>query len=345
MIIACLSCLTTWGPDKESVLPRKTNWENSGGAKRRRADMICPANLPESFVLESILAKRCTHHQEGPWVRPNISQARWWVRDNPENNLITIKPETACHVAEQFSWVPLPCCSLPGLPFPIKSFALSVRVSLQTIHFQVLDKSALSGPGRGPPSCSTPTSDLFFWSHWLAGSSLCTLGSFLPYCLCPYRSLLLERHPPPAFSLPSWLSPGSLVWQPKSLHGQATWGSSLPEQPAVWITTNPLTALKENLFLYPSPPGSWKLQAAQGCGLSLFERCSSTCTWEALSTWSSPVPFLFRWFLGTPCLVSVTPWGGDKTVANNGKTITPTMLHRSHGQHHRTWAQTPEGDF
>ena len=64
-------------------------------------------------------------------------------RDNPETSAITMKPETASHVAEQFSWVPLPYYSLPGHPFPIKSFALSVRVSPWTIHFQLLDKRLL----------------------------------------------------------------------------------------------------------------------------------------------------------------------------------------------------------
>ena len=74
--------------------------------------------------------------------------------DNPETNPITIKPETVSHVAEQFSWVLLPYCSPPGCPFPIKSLALSADVSPRTIHFRVLDKSPVSGPGRGPPSCN-----------------------------------------------------------------------------------------------------------------------------------------------------------------------------------------------
>ena len=52
------------------------------------------------------------------------------AKDNPETNLITIKPETVSHVAEQFSWVPFLCCSSPRCPFPIKSLALSARVSL-----------------------------------------------------------------------------------------------------------------------------------------------------------------------------------------------------------------------
>ena len=41
-----------------------------------------------------------------------------------------------------------------GAPLPQKvSFSL-VCVSPQTIHFWVLDKSPLSGPGRGPPFCN-----------------------------------------------------------------------------------------------------------------------------------------------------------------------------------------------
>ena len=113
--------------------------EGPRGGRRRQS--ICPANLPENFALESILAEKCTHHQEGPWVRPNMGPARWLARDNPETNPITIKPETASHVAEQFSWVPLPRCSPLGHPFPIKFFALSARVPPWTIHFRVLDKS------------------------------------------------------------------------------------------------------------------------------------------------------------------------------------------------------------
>ena len=74
------------------------------------------------------------------------------AKDHPETNPITIKLETVSHAAEQFSWISLPYCSPPGYPFPIKSLALSAYVSPRTIHFRVLDKSPVSGPGRGPPS-------------------------------------------------------------------------------------------------------------------------------------------------------------------------------------------------
>ena len=76
------------------------------------------------------------------------------ANDHPETNPITIKPLTASPVAELFSWVPFPSCSPPGCPFPVKSLALSARVSPRTTHFRVLDQSQVSGPGRGSPSCN-----------------------------------------------------------------------------------------------------------------------------------------------------------------------------------------------
>ena len=63
-----------------------------------------------------------------------VGQAKWLARDNSETNPITIKPETVSHAAEQFSWVPLLCCSLHRCPFPIKSFALSVHVCWAAPH-------------------------------------------------------------------------------------------------------------------------------------------------------------------------------------------------------------------
>ena len=78
------------------------------------------------------------------------SESEWLAQDNPETNPITIKPKTVSYVAGLFSWFPLPCC-----PFPIKSPALSAHESPWTIHFWVLDKSPVSGPGRGPPSCNS----------------------------------------------------------------------------------------------------------------------------------------------------------------------------------------------
>ena len=95
-------------------------------------------------------------------------------------NPITIKPKTASHVAEQF-WVPLPSCSLPGRPFPIKSLALSTYMSSQTIHFRVLDKSPVSSPGRGPLSCNKWRP---WWGVFFAETDiLITRGTQGPACL------------------------------------------------------------------------------------------------------------------------------------------------------------------
>ena len=88
---------------------------------------------------------------------PGKTELEWLAKDHPETNPITIKPKTVSHMAEQFSWVPLPSCSPPGCPFPIKSLALSAHGSPWTIHFLVLDKSPVSGPGRCPPSCNSHT--------------------------------------------------------------------------------------------------------------------------------------------------------------------------------------------
>ena len=98
-------------PIRNMVLLPKTSWENSGAAK-----ILC-SQPPRIFLTE-----RWVHDQEGPWVRRNMGQVRWLARDNLKTNPITIKPETVSHVAERFSWVPLPYCSPPRCPFPIKSF-------------------------------------------------------------------------------------------------------------------------------------------------------------------------------------------------------------------------------
>ena len=56
--------------------------------------------------MEYILAERCMHHQEEPYVRPCMSQVRWLARGNLDTNPITIKPETVSLVAEQFPGFP-----------------------------------------------------------------------------------------------------------------------------------------------------------------------------------------------------------------------------------------------
>jgi len=133
----------TGGPGKE----HGTNKPPPTGRVRERSKAGATCPTPPRILSGIHLVKQGLHHQEGLWVR-------WLAKDNPETNPITIKPGTASHVAELFSWVPLPSCSPSGCTFPIKSLALSAGVSPRTIHFWVLDKSPVSGPGRGPPSCN-----------------------------------------------------------------------------------------------------------------------------------------------------------------------------------------------
>ena len=136
----------TGDPDKE----HGTNKPPPTGRIRERlkGDTTClTTSQNPSLWHPSWLNKACTTRRD--------SESERLAKDHPETNPITIKPKTASHVAELFSWVPLPYCSPPRCPFPIKSLALSAHVSPQTIHFQVLDKISVSEPGRGPPSCNS----------------------------------------------------------------------------------------------------------------------------------------------------------------------------------------------
>ena len=133
------------GPGKEHGTnkppPTTRVWERSKGGT------TCPTTSQNPSLWHlSWLDKACTTRKD--------SELELLAKDNLETNPITIKPETASHVTELFSWVPLPYCSPPGCPFPIKSLALSAHVSPRTIHFRVLDKSPVSGPGKGPSSCN-----------------------------------------------------------------------------------------------------------------------------------------------------------------------------------------------
>ena len=115
--------------------------------ERSKGDTTCPTTSQNPPLWHpSWLNKACTTRKD--------SESEWLAKDNPETNPITIKPETASHMAEPFSWVPLPYCSPPGCLSPIKSLAFSAHVSSQTINFWVLDKSPVSGPGKGPSSCN-----------------------------------------------------------------------------------------------------------------------------------------------------------------------------------------------
>ena len=130
MIIAtCLSWLTTGGSDKEQGAALKINGENLGGASRRKET----TNLPESLVPESSWLRDTHATRKDP-----ESDQKWIKQDDwPEPWKLTPlhKIEAVSHVAEQFSWVPLPCYSLPPhsqeVPPPNKVFFFFFYVFIQ----------------------------------------------------------------------------------------------------------------------------------------------------------------------------------------------------------------------
>ena len=69
------------------------------------------------------------------------SELEWLAKDHPETNSITIKPETASHTAERFSWVPLP-------------YFVSTYVSSDNLFPSVRQEPSF-GPWKGPPFPAT----------------------------------------------------------------------------------------------------------------------------------------------------------------------------------------------
>ena len=113
------------------------------------------------------------------WSRSVVSDSPWPHGLQPTRLLHPW--DFPSHAAELFSWVPLPYCSPPWCPFPIKSLALSAHVSPRTIHLRVLDKSPVSGPGRGPPSCNKWR---LWWGLFFTETDiLTTRGTQRPACL------------------------------------------------------------------------------------------------------------------------------------------------------------------
>ena len=145
IVTICMSCFMTGGPGKEQGTnkppPTRRVRERSKGDNTYLTTSQNPSLWHPSWLNKV-------------WTTRKDSESERLAKDNLETNTINIKPKTASHVTEQFSWVPLPCCSPPRCPFPMKSLALSAHVSPRTVHFQVLDKSPVSGSGRGPLFCN-----------------------------------------------------------------------------------------------------------------------------------------------------------------------------------------------
>ena len=107
IVTICMSCFRTGGPSNK----HKTNKPPPIRRVQERSkwDTTCPTTSqnPSCWHPSWLSNARVTKDSESEWP----------AKDNPETNPITIKPKTQSHVAEQFSWVPLPYCSPLGLPF------------------------------------------------------------------------------------------------------------------------------------------------------------------------------------------------------------------------------------
>ena len=136
-----MSYFTTGGPGKE----HRTNTPPPTGRAQERSkrDTTCPTTSRNpSLWHPAWLNKACTTRKD--------SESEWWAKDNPETNPITMKPDTASHVAKRFSWAPSPSCSPPGRPFPIKSLAFSACFSSDNSFLSVRQEPSF-GPWKGTP--------------------------------------------------------------------------------------------------------------------------------------------------------------------------------------------------
>ena len=100
----CMSCFMTGGPSKEHGTNKPPPTRRA--QERTKGDITC-LTTPQNPSLwhPSWLNRACTTRKD--------SESEWLAKDNLETNPITIKPETASHVTELFSWVPLPATLHP----------------------------------------------------------------------------------------------------------------------------------------------------------------------------------------------------------------------------------------
>ena len=190
-----MSYFATGGPGKEHgtnkpPLTRRVQ-------ERSKGDTTCPTTSQNPPLWHpSWLNKAYTTRKD--------SESEWLAKDNRK---LIPSPWNPSHVAELFTWVPLPYCSPPGCPFPVKSLALSAHVSPHTIHFRMIDKSPVSGPGRGHPSCNrTGVSYIAggFLTNWASREALKKYSCFV-FSIVSLLSPLLYSSDGRLLSFRSWV--------------------------------------------------------------------------------------------------------------------------------------------
>ena len=129
-----MSCFRIGSPGKEHGTNKPPQPEEF-----RKGRKETPPVRPLPRILLSGIHLGWTRHspQEGFWVR--------WLVKSHHHKTQDFQPHGRAVLLGSFTlFSPLRC------PFPVKSLALSADVSPRTSHFQGLDKSPVSGPGREP---------------------------------------------------------------------------------------------------------------------------------------------------------------------------------------------------
>ena len=220
------------------------------------------------------------------------SELDWLAKNYPETNPITIKPKTASHAAEQFSWIPLPTALHLGA-LPNKSLALSACLSSDNSFLSVRREPSF-GPWKGFPflkQMATTKGHLLHWYWHLDHSG--------------YSGASLPANGPDPGAATGTLFPGLLLMQ--------TTGQSAPtgkeQETLLTSLLFPLSFFSLALpivpvFLIPIP-WSWTQEFGQRASAWAEDWRLITASWER--TWFPLGPSSSPPFSGSPGESPVMP--------------------------------------
>ena len=224
MVTISMSCFTTGGPGKE-------HWTISqhqpGEFRKGQKVTLRVQPLPESFLLASVLAEQvCTTRKD--------SESERLAKDNTETNHITIKRKIASYRGRAVLRGSSLLLSTHAL-FPNKISCFVSTCVTSDNSFWVLDKSPLSGPGRGPPFCNNSI-------IWEANNTDCRAGrcgfetwhDFVVIIIIISSSIFISWDSLVGFTGDIYII-GELVWAGASLEGSL-----------VVLTSSPMILSKQN---------------------------------------------------------------------------------------------------